>query len=79
MTDSKRNAQASDESALGSSKSLRYQPIPPAIDSFDGSPRFHTFGTLTLFQPLVDVWRMKRWLTPWSVLSRRNSQSPPSR
>jgi hypothetical protein len=43
---------------------LRYQPIPPAIDSFEASPRFHTFGTVVFVQPTVDVARMNRCAIP---------------
>jgi hypothetical protein len=76
LTDSKRTTQASARLAFGSSKSLRYQPIEPAIDAFDGSPRFHTFGTVTGFQPSDPVWRMKRCLIPSSAKSSRNSHWP---
>ena len=58
---------------------MRYQPIDPAIESFDVSVAFQALGTFVVAQPAVSVVRMKRCLSPWSAESRRNSQSPPIR
>jgi hypothetical protein len=79
LTDSKRSTQLILLLALGSRKSLRYQPIDPAIDSLEVSVAFHAFGTVVFAHPSVLVVRMKRDVSPWSALSRRKSQSPPMR
>jgi hypothetical protein len=79
LTDSKRTAQASDARASGSSKSLRYQPIDPFIDSTESSPTFHAFGTLTGAQPARLALRWKPWRSPWPAASRRKSHSPSMR
>jgi hypothetical protein len=57
LTDSKRTAHWSARDALGSSKSLRYQPIDPCIDAIESSPTFHACGTLTAVQPARLRWR----------------------
>jgi hypothetical protein len=57
LTDSKRTAQSSAALALGSSKSLRYQPTDPFIDAIEWSPTFQACGTLTVDHP--DVLRCR--------------------
>ena len=76
MTDSKRTAHSSALLALGSEKSLRYQPTPPIIEAGESSPRFQTFGTFTLLQPAVLELRFHLLLRPLLLGSRRNSQVP---
>ena len=76
MTDSKRTAHSSALLASGSEKSLRYQPTPPIIEAGESSPRFQTFGTLTLDQPARLRARFQPLPRPLLPGSRRNSHWP---
>src|SRR3954447_11780464 len=53
LTDSKRTTHDACLEAVGSLKSLRYQPTPPRNDCGLSSPTFHALGTVTGFQPAV--------------------------
>ncbi len=59
--------------ALGTRKSLRYQPIDPRALASERSVAFQALGTSTAVQPSVDVARAKPFRRPTSLWSCRNS------
>ena len=65
MTDSKRTTHDARLEAVGSLKSLRYQPTPPRNDCALSSPTFQALGTVTCFQPAIpdSSWGPLWWLS----------------